>query len=78
VVEEVSAAAATDLMEKLRARFAGNTAAKIADEGFQGSDQYLGKVCIFRKGRFVAGYGNIADGQDGVALAMALAKRIPE
>jgi hypothetical protein len=78
VVEEVSAAAATDLMEKLRARFAGNTAAKIADEGFQGSDQYLGKLCIFRKGRFVAGYGNIADGQDGVALAMALAKRIPE
>lgn len=77
VVEEESAATATALMEKLRARFAGGTAAKIADEGFQSSDQYLGKLCIFRKGRYVAGYGNLADGQDGVALSTALAKRIP-
>jgi hypothetical protein len=78
VVEEESVASATALMEKLRARFVGNTAAKIGEEGFQGTDQYLGKVCIFRKGRYVAGYGNIADGQDGVALAAALAKRVPE
>jgi hypothetical protein len=77
VVEEESAASATALMAKLRARFAGNTAATIGDEGFQAADQYLGKLCIFRKGRYVAGYGNLADGQDGVALAKALAARIP-
>ena len=77
VVEEQSAASATALMEKLRARFVGNTAAKIADDGFQATDQYLGKVCIFRKGRYVAGYGNVAEGQDGVALSTVLAKRIP-
>jgi hypothetical protein len=77
VVEEESVATATALMEKLRTRFAGSTPAKIADEGFQAADQYLGKLCIFRKGRYVAGYGNLADGQDGVALATAMAKRIP-
>jgi len=77
VVEEESVATATALMEKLRTRFAGSTAAKIADEGFQAADQYLGKLCVFRKGRYVAGYGNLADGQDGVALSAALAKRIP-
>jgi hypothetical protein len=77
VVEEESDASATALMVKLRAKFGGNTAAKVGDEGFQAADQYLGKLCIFRKGRYVAGYGNLAEGQDGVALAAALAGRIP-
>jgi len=77
VVEEESAASATVLMTKLRARLTGNTAAAIGDGGFQASDQYLGRLCIFRKGRFVAGYGNLADGADGIALAKALAARIP-
>jgi hypothetical protein len=64
-------------MDKLRARFVGSTPAKVADDGFLATDQYLGRLCIFRKGRYVAGYGNLAEGQDGVALAAALAKRIP-
>jgi hypothetical protein len=77
VVEEESSAAAVDVMEKLRARFAGNSPAKIGDEAFQAADQYLGRLCIFRKGRYVAGYGNLAEGQDGIALATVLAQRIP-
>jgi len=77
IVQEESVASATALMDKLRARFPGGTAAKVADDAIQVSDQYLGKLCIFRKGRIVGGYGNIADGQDGVALATALAKLIP-
>jgi hypothetical protein len=77
VVEEESVASATALMVKLRAKFAANTAAAVGDEGFLAADQYLGKLCIFRKGKYVAGYGNLADGQDGVALSTALAKRIP-
>jgi hypothetical protein len=77
VVEEESSAAAVDVMEKLRARFAGNSPAKIGDEAFQAADRYLGRLCIFRKGRYVAGYGNLAEGQDGIALATVLAQRIP-
>jgi len=76
VVEEESVASATALMGKLRARFAGSSPAAVADEGFQAADQYLGKLCVFRKGKYVAGYGNLADGQDGIALATALAARI--
>jgi hypothetical protein len=49
----------------------------VADESFQAADQYLGNVCVFRKGRYVGGYGNIAGGEDGAALAAALAKRLP-
>jgi hypothetical protein len=75
-VEEESVASATALMGKLRARFPGSSPAAVADEGFQAADQYLGKLCIFRKGKYVAGYGNVADGQDGIALATALAARI--
>ena len=64
-------------MTKLRARFTANTRAKIADEGFQATDQYLGRLCIFRKGKYVAGYGNLSGGADGVSLATALAELIP-
>jgi hypothetical protein len=77
VVTEESPAAAVAVMEKLRARFAESAAVKIADDGFQVTDQYLGRICIFRKGRLIAGYGRIADGQDGVGLATALAARLP-
>jgi hypothetical protein len=76
VVMEESNASATDVMEKLRARFAGSTPAKIGDEALQASDQYLGRLCIFRKGRYIGGYSNLAEGQDGVALATALLQRI--
>jgi hypothetical protein len=75
-VTEESAAAAAAVMEKLRARFAGASPAAIADEAFQATDQYLGRVCIFRKGRMIGGYGNVADGQDAAALAGVLAARL--
>ena len=77
VTTETSPEAAAAVMEKLRARFAGSTPAKIADDAFESKDEYLGGVCIFRKGRFIGGYGRVADGQDAAALARALAARLP-
>lgn len=77
VVTEQSPEAAAAVMEKLRARFSGAAPAKIADDAFQARDEYLGGICIFRKGRMVAGYGRVADGQDAAALAGALAARLP-
>jgi len=65
------------LMQKLRARFGDTKAVAIGDEAFQLTDQYLGRICIFRKGRFIGGYANVADGQDPVSLATALAARLP-
>jgi hypothetical protein len=64
-------------MTKLRARFPEIAPAQLADDAFQMNDKYLGRVCIFRKGRYVGGYGNVAAGQDPVSLAKALAVRLP-
>jgi hypothetical protein len=63
-------------MQKLRTRFGETAAAQVGDEAFQVKDQYLGNVFVFRKGRYVAGYANVAEGQDAPALAKALAARI--
>ncbi len=76
LVTEDSPDAAAALMQKLRARFTDTAAAKIADEGFQVTDRYLGKVCMFRKGRMIGGYANVADGSDAGALASALAAKV--
>lgn len=73
VVLETSPESAAEVMQKLRARFGETTPAKVADEAFQVNDKYLGKICIFRKGRYVAGWANVADGQDPLSLATALA-----
>jgi len=68
--------AAADVMQKLKARFEGAAATPIADEAFVGTDKYLGRVCVFRKGRFLGGYAVTAEGVDPVALAKALAEKV--
>jgi hypothetical protein len=76
VVIEESPESAGTVMQKLRTRFGETAAAQLGDEAFQLKDQYLGSVFVFRKGRYVAGYANVAEGQDVAALAKALASRI--
>jgi len=76
VVTDESPAAAGATMAKLKARFGDTTAAGIADEAFTVTDQYLGRICIFRKGRMIGGYANVIEGQDARALATALAARL--
>jgi hypothetical protein len=77
IVLEASPESAAEVMKKLRARFDGATDAKIADEAFQAKAQYLGGLCIFRKGNYLAGYANLPDAQAAVSLAAQLAERIP-
>ncbi len=76
LVAEATPESATDVMAKLRARFGEVKPAKVADEAFEVSDKYLGRLCFFRKGRYLGGYSGIAEGQDPVALGTALAARI--
>jgi hypothetical protein len=75
VVKEESPASAGAVMEKLRARFGTTTPAKFADEAFEAQDQYLGKMCIFRKGVYIGGYSVTGDG-NALALAQALAAKV--
>lgn len=74
VVPDEGAAA---VMEKLRERFGATTPVKIGDDGFTASDQYLGTLCVFRKGKLVGGYAITGAGVDAVALSLSLAARIP-
>ncbi len=77
LVTEESSEAASALMQKLRARFGDTSASKIADDAFQVNDRYLGKLCVFRKGRTIGGWANVAEGSHAEALAAALAARLP-
>ena len=77
IVLEASPESAAEVMKKLRARFDGATDAKVGDEAFQAKAQYLGGLCIFRKGKMLAGYANLPDPQAAVTLAAHLAARIP-
>jgi hypothetical protein len=77
VVVETSAESAADVFKKVQARFADAVGVKVGDEGFEGRSPYLERVCIFRKGRYVAGWANLAEAEEVVRRAKELAGRIP-
>ena len=76
LVQESSPAEATATMQKVRTRFAATTPVTLADDAFQFEDKYLGKLCFFRKGRYIGGWANVS-GKDAVSLATALAAKVP-
>src|SRR5947209_434298 len=73
VVLEDSPESASAVMQKLKTRFAEASPARVGDEAIQATDRYLGRLCMFRKGRYLGGYANVAEPNDPVALATALA-----
>jgi hypothetical protein len=77
VVLETSPESAAEVFKKLRAHFDGAASTQIGDEAFQAKAPYLDGICVFRKGRFIAGYANLPDAQQAAALAAKLAARIP-
>ena len=77
IVLEDSPQAAADVMKRLRGRFEGTADARVADEAFQARAQYLDGVCVFRKGRYIAGYANMPTENAAVGQAVRLAARLP-
>ncbi len=77
IVLENSPDRASFLLKALRNRFPGAVSAEVGDEAFQVKAPYLGGFCIFRKGTVLAGYANLADGEQAASRAAALADRIP-
>ena len=77
IVLESSPESAAEVFKKLRAHFDGSAPAQITDEAFQAKAPYLDGICVFRKGRFLAGYANLPDATQAAALAAKLAPRIP-
>lgn len=80
VVLEATPQSAAGVMDQLRKRFAQvtpTTPASVADEAFLYTDKYLGRLCVFRKGKYIAGYAISQDGVDPVSLSTALAAKVP-
>jgi len=76
LVRETSPESAAEVMNKLRARIGGAAPVKVADEGFEAADKYLGRLCFFRKGRTIGGFTGLAEDADVVAVAAKLAERV--
>ena len=77
VVMETTPASAAEVFKKLREHFDGAAPAQVADEAFLAKAPYLDGICVFRKGRFLAGYANLPDATQAAALSANLAARIP-
>jgi hypothetical protein len=77
IVTEASPDAAAAVLDKLRARFAPTEKASVADDAFQANDRYLGRLCMFRKGRRLGGFAAVPEGSDPAALAAKLAAAMP-
>jgi hypothetical protein len=77
VVMEQSPESAAAVLSKLRQRFGEAAPAQVADEAFQADDQYLGGMCIFRKGRYIGGFANMPNPKDATTQAASLAEHIP-
>jgi len=77
IVLEASPESAATVFKKVQARFPEASPAKVGDEAFQAKTQYLEGSCIFRKGRYLAGYANLPESEEAVRRAEKLASRIP-
>jgi hypothetical protein len=77
IVREGSVESASAVLKKVIARLGEAAPAPVGDEAIQVQDQYLGGLCFFRKGRYLAGYANLPDPTTAITLAQALSKRIP-
>jgi hypothetical protein len=77
LVLETSPQSAAAVMTKLRQRYPTSQTAQVADEALQLQDKYLGGVCFFRKGKYIGGYANMADGANATAASALLAARLP-
>jgi hypothetical protein len=77
VVPLESPESASDMMKKLRERYSGAAPAHLGDEAFQAQAPYLDGLCIFRKGRYIAGYTNLPDPQHAESEAAKLLALVP-
>ncbi len=77
IVLEATPESASHVLQSLHLHFPGAVPALVGDEAWIVNAPYLGGICIFRKGRVLAGYVNLPTPQQAATLAAALAGRIP-
>ena len=73
-----SSQAAAALLTQFRQRVSGKeAAAPVGEQAFEVTDKYLGRMCVFRKGRFLAGTSHFPAAVDPAGLAGQIAARLP-
>lgn len=77
ILREKSPESAGQAMDKVRDRIGDTQPGKLGDESIEANDKYLGALCIFRKGAWIAGVANAKQLADAQALAAGIEKRIP-
>jgi hypothetical protein len=77
VVPESSPAAAAATAGKLRERLGETTPVSLGEAAYTGTDKYLGRMIVFQKGKYVAGYAGVAEGEDLTKLANTVFARLP-
>ncbi len=77
LVREESAEQAAAVLEALVKRLGEAQRVDVGEEGYTGTDRYLGRMCVARKGTYVFGFAGLSGDRDGVAEARQLASRIP-
>ncbi len=77
LVKEASPEEAVAVLEKLKARLKDTASLPVADGGIVGTDRYLGRMAVARKGSWLTGYASIKDGEDTEARVSTLAAAIP-
>ena len=76
LVREATPESAGEVMNKLRARILDTKPAQVADEAFEANDKYLGRLCMFRKGRYIGGFTGLKEGEDPLAVTTKLAANV--
>jgi hypothetical protein len=76
VVIESTPASAAEVIKQFQARFPEAAPAKLGEEAFQVADKYLGRLFVFRTGRYVAGYAVTDAIADPAALSAQLAAKL--
>jgi hypothetical protein len=76
LVREATPESAAEVMNKLRSRILESKPAQVGDEAFEANDKYLGRLCMFRKGRYIGGFTGLKEGADVVAVTSKLAANV--
>jgi len=80
IVPEASPQAAEETLAKVKARLGSDLETEgipgAGDLGLVGKDKYLGRMALFRVGRYVAGWATVPPNADLLLLARTLAARI--
>ena len=77
IVLESTPESASLVLKALQLHFPGAVPTQVGDEAWMSNAPYLGGICIFRKGRALAGYADLPTAQEAATQAAKLATRIP-